>query len=190
MWLNVKTEHRFHLLGSFSLHLGAAGRSRRPQQTRGDAHRQVEAGHLVLLSVGLDAVQHGQQVAQQQRVPFTQAADHPAQSAGNTFRPGFLALNWTVGKTFTSLHLGPVLPPPPLPPARPTIPHIRHSPVSCRGSCAGNPEDEQKGNCLNQENKRLRFQSSYCWQFSDIYPYDHPDYVNDLRHDGAGIKDD
>lgn len=65
-----------HLFGALPLHLRGA-RCLGPQHTGRDADGQVEGIHLVVLSVALDTVQHGDNVAQQEEVFTRQEVEQP-----------------------------------------------------------------------------------------------------------------
>lgn len=65
-----------HLFGALPLHLRGAW-CLGPKHTGRDADRQVESIHLVVLSVALDTVQHGDNVPQQEQVFTRQEAEQP-----------------------------------------------------------------------------------------------------------------
>lgn len=65
-----------HLFGALPLHLGGA-RCLGPKHTGRDADGQVEGIHLVVLSVALDTVQHGDNVPQQEEVFTRQEVEQP-----------------------------------------------------------------------------------------------------------------
>lgn len=65
-----------HLFGSLPLHLRGA-RCLGPKHTGSDADGQVESIHLVVLSVALDTVQHGDNVSQQKEVFTGQEVEQP-----------------------------------------------------------------------------------------------------------------
>lgn len=74
-----------HLFRALALHLGRA-RRRSPEHAGGDAHRQVEGVHLVVVRLPLDALQHGHDVAQQEQVFGRQQVEQPGR--GGDIRNG------------------------------------------------------------------------------------------------------
>lgn len=72
---------RPHLFGALPLHLRGAW-CWSPKHAGSDADGQVEGIHLVVLGVALDAVQHGDDVTQQQQVVAGQEVEQPERHEG------------------------------------------------------------------------------------------------------------
>lgn len=76
LWVLAHSRTPRHLFGALPLHLRGA-RCLGPKHTGSDADGQVESIHLVVLSVALDTVQHGDNVSQQKEVFTRQEVEQP-----------------------------------------------------------------------------------------------------------------
>lgn len=76
LWVLAHSRTPRHLFGALPLHLRGA-RCLGPKHTGSDADGQVESIHLVVLSVALDTVQHGDNVSQQKVVFTRQEVEQP-----------------------------------------------------------------------------------------------------------------